>query len=92
LILALWLLAVFGCALGWVAVYSVSRQASPTMVKNFLASKFGRSCVALLAGALAPAVPQLVMGDVHAFRVALGSAAGALVALIALHAKSDGAS
>ena len=61
-------------------------------MKDFLASKFGRTLIALAAGALAPAVPALVMGDTLTFRHAIASACGALVAAVALHFKSEGAS
>jgi len=54
-----------------------------------LKSKLGRTLVAMAAGALAPAVPSLVMGDTHAFRMALASACGAVVTAIALHFKSE---
>lgn len=57
---------------------------------SFLNSKFGRTLIALALGGLAPAVPQLLMGDVHAFHVALSSAAGAVVTALALHFKSEG--
>jgi hypothetical protein len=62
------------------------------MIKDFLASKFGRSVVAFAAGACATAAPQLLMGDVHAARITLASSVGGLCALIALHFKSEGAS
>lgn len=60
------------------------------MIKSFLNSKFGRTLIALAVGGLAPAVPQLLMGDVHAFRVACSVAAGAVCTAIALHFKSQG--
>ena len=83
------LVAAVGCAAGWTLAYKIMCYGGNTMVKDFLASKFGRSCVALAAGVLAPAVPALIMGDTHAFRMALSSAAGGLVALLALHFKSE---
>lgn len=61
-------------------------------MKAFFSSKFGRTLVALAVGGLAPAVPQLLMGDVHAFRVAASAAAGAVCTAIALHFKSEGES
>lgn len=60
------------------------------MIKSFLNSKFGRTLIALAVGGIAPAVPQLLMGDVHAFRVAASAAAGAVCTAIALHFKSQG--
>lgn len=59
-------------------------------MKAFLNSKFGRTLIALAVGGIAPAVPQLLMGDVHAFRVAASAAAGAVCTAVALHFKSQG--
>lgn len=60
------------------------------MIKSFFNSKFGRTLVALAVGGIAPAVPQLLMGDVHAFRVAASAAAGAVCTAVALRFKSQG--
>ncbi len=60
------------------------------MLKTFFNSKFGRSLIATAAGALAPAIPPLVMGDTHTFRIAVSAACGGVVALVALHFKSEG--
>ncbi len=54
-------------------------------MQSFLNSKFGRS-----VGGLAGAGPAMVMGDIHAGRVALSTTIGALMTLIALHFKSEG--
>lgn len=59
------------------------------MFKSFCSSKLGRTVIALGFGALAPATPALVMGDLNAFRVACSAAAGAVVTAIALHFKSE---
>ncbi len=59
-------------------------------MQSFFNSKFGRSCIALVVGGLAGAGPAMVMGDIHAGRVALSTTVGALMTLIALHFKSEG--
>jgi hypothetical protein len=84
--------AAIGCVGTWLALFARMRQHKEVMVKEFFASKFGRTVVALAAGALAPAMPALVMGDTHTARIACGSALGAVVAAVALHFKSEGAS
>jgi hypothetical protein len=85
------LAATFACACGWLAALTIMRHVNPDM-RAFLDSKFGRSLIAAAAGALAPAVPPLVMGDTHTFRIACASAAGGLITLVALHFRSEGAS
>jgi hypothetical protein len=59
------------------------------MFKAFVSSKFGRTMIALAAGGLAPALPALVMGDTHTFRIAVGSALGAVATAVALHFKAE---
>lgn len=57
---------------------------------KFLQSKLARTCIALAAGALAPAAGALVLGDFDTVRIAVASAFSAVVAAVALHFKSDG--
>lgn len=81
-------LALFACATCWFAILSSMRKTNP-MFKSFIDSKLGRTLIAVALGAIGPAMPALIMGDVLTFRVALSSAAGSLVAAVALHFKSS---
>jgi ABC-type enterobactin transport system permease subunit len=51
-------------------------------------SPFLQTLLAAGLGAIAPAMPALVMGDTHTFRIALSAAVGAVVTALALHFKS----
>jgi hypothetical protein len=83
-------LGAFACLFGWSINIGILVCYGGGMVKDLVNSKFGRTVIALGCGALAPAVPALVMGDTHTFRMSLSSALGAIVAAIALHFKSEG--
>lgn len=72
-------LCLAGAVAGWVATFHLMRHSNP-MFRAFIDSKLGRRLISGFLGALAPAVPALVMGDTDTFRIALSSALGALVA------------